>query len=691
MTNKISKRKKKGRAGAKATREYVPMQQESQPQTHSPITTAPGTAQSMQPVPPPLSYPIGPSSSDATAFIQRAAAVLNAPNTAIYIDTSFLMWLTKGGADSRQQFFDWTATLGDRVHVPLWTYHEYYRHHSHDTLRSELKAEEKRLSEATKKYVELAKTYADDSFKSGLTVDAFHRELEGLLKKVKDLTETVAKWDYERAAIHISEWMSTKLCKSKVVFELMERLGQLGDTRYTQDLPPGYRDRTKKDKKNKGSNRFGDLILWEEVISHTPSTGAKNVVVLTRDRKDDWFARADAPVIEDDLLRLRGKQRWNPVPAPHPTLVFELRERTSAVELLLLDSLYLGAVLHQTGDANLARLIAYSLGVRSTDYVIKRPAAPHEVPVRPASTVPSRNVIRRLCDNVTMSPSQAQQSASVAALRTRLNGDVPMVEGFINQFGQQQLSVLSLGDAAWFARLTADDALVPAMPMAQQMVIKLVELLPVLPVDYAMALYAGMLASAYFEEGGPRAVPVAFELQKLFDQLSVSEYSPVLQFMSEGLRAARSTALFLPSDAPSQLKVRFIHDSLQEQTPLVLKQVALGDRNLLTNVGAMSESNLRKILGGSKTIFVRDFLQLLASHYGLPLAQLDVIGANPDDQRTLPAELGFVIPDDVQTLEAAVDIESDDILNATTTDEEDAPDEDKLDAQAFLEDDSDDY
>lgn len=689
MTNMKFKRKKRG-AGTKAPGQRNAIPVKSLPSTHTPANTAPDAPQRMQPTPQPLSYPIGQSGSDATAFIQRASAILGDPSTAVYIDTSFLMWLTKGGADSRQQFFDWATTLGDRVHVPLWTYHEYYRHHNHDTLRSELDAEKKKLREATKNYVELAKTYADDPFKSGFSADAFHRELEDLQKKINEVTETAAKWDYERATTHVSEWMSTRLCRSKVVFELMEKLRQLGETRYTQDLPPGYRDRTKGDGKNKGSNKFGDLILWEELIAHIPRTGAKNVVVLTRDRKDDWFARADAPVIEDGLLRLRDKQRWNPVPAPHPTLVFELRERTNAVELLLLDSLYLGAVLHQTGDATLARLIAYSLGVRSTTYVIKPPAALHAVSARPASAPLSLRTVRGLCESVTTSPSHAVPSPNVATLRARLIGDAPTVEGFINQFDQKQLLSLSLQDTAWFARLTADDALAPAMPMAQKMVVKLLELLPVMQADYAAALFAGMLASAYYEDGGPRNVPQAWELQKLFGHLSVVEYSSVLRFIGEGLRAVRSSALFLPSDPPSLLKVRIIHDSLQEQTPIVLKQIALGERNLLTNVGAMSESNLRRILGGANSVVANDLLELVARHYGLPLGQLEIAGAEPNELRTLPAELGFIISTDVQTLEAALDMESDAALDLTSVDAEDAPDEDKLEAQAFLEDDSDD-
>jgi hypothetical protein len=71
-------------------------------------------------------------------FTTDVADLLNLSATHIYFDTSFLMWLTMIGGEARLQFIEWAKTLGERTHVPLWSMHEYYRHHTGGTLRSDL-------------------------------------------------------------------------------------------------------------------------------------------------------------------------------------------------------------------------------------------------------------------------------------------------------------------------------------------------------------------------------------------------------------------------------------------------------------------------------------------------------------------------------------------------------------------------
>ncbi len=69
-------------------------------------------------------------------FTSRVAGLLMAATTHVYFDTSFLMWLTTVGDEARTEFFRWADTLGERTHIPLWSMHEYHRHHRGGTLRS---------------------------------------------------------------------------------------------------------------------------------------------------------------------------------------------------------------------------------------------------------------------------------------------------------------------------------------------------------------------------------------------------------------------------------------------------------------------------------------------------------------------------------------------------------------------------
>ena len=124
--------------------------------------------------------------------------------------------------------------------------------------------------------------------------------------------------------------------------------------------PPGFLDRRKEDTPTRGSNRFGDLLFWEEVVQHAKSVKAAAVVVVTRDRKEDWYAGAAEPELGPDWKRVKAK--WLPVPNPHPTLAFELRIETGA-ELVLLDELYLGALLWKFGRPTFERLASVAIAV----------------------------------------------------------------------------------------------------------------------------------------------------------------------------------------------------------------------------------------------------------------------------------------------------------------------------------------
>lgn len=58
-----------------------------------------------------------------------------------------------------------------------------------------------------------------------------------------------------------------------------------GDERYANKIPPGYKDR----KKQQGdSNRFGDLIIWYQIIDKA-KLEKKDIIFVTDDEKEDWW------------------------------------------------------------------------------------------------------------------------------------------------------------------------------------------------------------------------------------------------------------------------------------------------------------------------------------------------------------------------------------------------------------------
>jgi hypothetical protein len=60
-----------------------------------------------------------------------------------------------------------------------------------------------------------------------------------------------------------------------------------GETRYLNEVPPGYKDLS--NKKGKGQRHiYGDLIIWKELINNTKNK-KQPLIFITDDRKEDWW------------------------------------------------------------------------------------------------------------------------------------------------------------------------------------------------------------------------------------------------------------------------------------------------------------------------------------------------------------------------------------------------------------------
>jgi len=72
----------------------------------------------------------------------------------------------------------------------------------------------------------------------------------------------------------------------------LEEIYDYGARRYERQQPPGYKDALGKNGK-KGVEKYGDLVIWHELIRRGRETG-RAVWFVTSDRKEDWWdLRAD--------------------------------------------------------------------------------------------------------------------------------------------------------------------------------------------------------------------------------------------------------------------------------------------------------------------------------------------------------------------------------------------------------------
>jgi len=73
----------------------------------------------------------------------------------------------------------------------------------------------------------------------------------------------------------------------------LEEIYKSGEKRYEANIPPGYKDKSKQGSYMVGdkelTRKYGDLVLWKEVIRKAKADQIRNVVMVTGDVKEDWW------------------------------------------------------------------------------------------------------------------------------------------------------------------------------------------------------------------------------------------------------------------------------------------------------------------------------------------------------------------------------------------------------------------
>lgn len=87
-----------------------------------------------------------------------------------------------------------------------------------------------------------------------------------------------------------------------------------GEGRYAREVPPGFKD-GKKDAAGDDSRRFGDLILWKQLIKRA-TTDKRPLIFVTDDKKEDWWLQLSGRTVgprtelREEFLAAGCKEFW---------------------------------------------------------------------------------------------------------------------------------------------------------------------------------------------------------------------------------------------------------------------------------------------------------------------------------------------------------------------------------------------
>lgn len=108
--------------------------------------------------------------------------------------------------------------------------------------------------------------------------DSIKEFLEKVVRERDYLREQFDKWELQTK---ISNVIGALILPSLPEEELRE-VPVEGESRYARGVPPGFRDF------DKVENKFGDLIIWKEILSYV-GKHKNSIVFISSDQKDDWI------------------------------------------------------------------------------------------------------------------------------------------------------------------------------------------------------------------------------------------------------------------------------------------------------------------------------------------------------------------------------------------------------------------
>lgn len=213
------------------------------------------------------------------------------------LDTNVLLDLYRFSDSARDALFKVMESLGERLWIPYQVAAEYFENRL-TVIESQ--------SDAYAKSIAGLKV-AKEKFNTGsrhpfVSEDIFGNFISSYDLMIKELEE--------KQATYIS-FVNDDVIKNKIGTILNGRVGHSysderlqeisveGEQRYLEKVPPGFEDGGKMPEATTTKLRlkkFGDLIIWKQVIEKAVSEG-KPVILVTGEKKDDWWLKSNKGLV----------------------------------------------------------------------------------------------------------------------------------------------------------------------------------------------------------------------------------------------------------------------------------------------------------------------------------------------------------------------------------------------------------
>ena len=126
-------------------------------------------------------------------------------------------------------------------------------------------------------------------------------EVKNIVQSENDQSKKVSYSDDETIE-SIVEFFDGKIGKAFTEEDLKKTLEE-AEERCNKKIPPGYKDNDKE-----GDNKYGDYILWKQILQHAKEQN-KPIILVTSERKEDWWEKQSGEFV--GLRSELKKEAWD--------------------------------------------------------------------------------------------------------------------------------------------------------------------------------------------------------------------------------------------------------------------------------------------------------------------------------------------------------------------------------------------
>ncbi len=221
----------------------------------------------------------------------------------VVLDTNALIDIYYFSSETGENILNNLELVKSNLWLANITINEYERNHKdkreaafkkYDHLSSDIKEITKTARKEIKKAFHSANRYQFPKA-NDLSIELCNKvnEMEEMIKKYKveiddeiNKTKELLKEDKVRTLIEMIE-REGNIGREYHLNELLSIYTE-GEQRYKYLMPPGYLDVVKDKKDPTKTKKFGDLVMWKQIIERA-QTSRREVILVSDDRKDDWW------------------------------------------------------------------------------------------------------------------------------------------------------------------------------------------------------------------------------------------------------------------------------------------------------------------------------------------------------------------------------------------------------------------